>query len=784
MQRTTPLDAFNAAARFTQSALQVPTQKERERNINRINVDNELFDLRITEWMNKNPFVGGNNDAEDREAFKLYREKLRAFIDAEGIRLKGESSSRFYDEQMGYAIKQHYVNAEGKAMQKAENWRTERAFIGVDNFANAEREAVKRGDRTPMAAVFAVVQKLDSLRGDEFNPGIDISPKVEHEFINRFKINIHQIRGTELFNNVTDPAKLRAARAQLNEEFKFMDEETDEIDAATGNKKIKKWTYDKKDEFEEALLQGRCFELWKDRESSSQRKIAAGDINGANEDNRKWRREFDRYYNPANTDVWSDLNTQQLSQGDGWFRDLSGHLKQPGTPSQISKRILLDLYGPEMFIRPQLQGDGTVIVGYYEDGRPITEKYSSIREAMGGFVHYKRAAFFEANKKLELPVVQLMWEKEQSEFFEKFYDEVEKAMKQIDPQLSIDFVNFRKTDTYIKSGSDYFNRDINKMSALERDQYGQRCIQFYESIIFNGITDVPTIRQMMRDFTGGEILNVFGRRPSSSNERTKFNEMKAYSDSVMSGGAEHTVFVLNEPERLRLGLNASNRPQNQVSYGWRDHRLQEGAEAHRIEERGIVAGILGVKPEDLKMGWMASERQQGDVIPKGIFVIGEGANARTVRLNYENNEYKVEELKNKEWVRGESRARQLNRDERRQDSRQAVDTGKNPITREEGFDFTRPSPNRPENALVVNSGFGKLQWLEYSERLYNNPTRVITEAVQNRRNPLNGERLNITAIPQHLRSTMTARTWAGKGPEFVYQAWIKEFEQQFEQLRR
>ena len=770
MQRSvTPLDVFNEATRFSQGVMGYYTEKNREENNLQLKVDGDKSKNGFADVVRDNPYTGGD--------FNEYRFKLKEEFDKVFNSIIGESgnNSPYYRQMMEQSRRQWHVEADNTARVKADQWRTDKEHISCNEDQERIIESVRRGERTPQ-------QGIEACR-DRANLSGTIRPlSFQERYVmdEASKILTHQTLLSERLKNERDPTRLRGILAGVNAEFDWLDEETDEIDGATGEKKIRKWTYKDKEKFEQELLQGRCAELWDERESYGQRLLAAGrPLEEVNEYNRRMRQEFDRYYNPNNSDVWSDLSTKQLTQRDGYFRDLSGYMKQSGTSSQISKRILLDLYGPEMFIRPQVAGDGTVIVGYYDDGRPITEKYESIREAMGGFIHYKRKAFFEAHKNLERPVVQLMWEQEQSDFFGIFYGEVEKAMKQIDPQLAIDFANFRKTDIYIKSEGDYFNRDVNRMSALERDQYGQRCVQFFESIFFNGITDVPTIRQMMRDFTGGEILNVFGRRPNSRNEETRFNEMKAYSDRVMSGGAEHTVFVINEPERLRLGLNTSDRPQNQVSYGWRDHRLQEAAEAFRNEERGILAGILGVRTDALKPRWMASDGQQGDVIPKGIFVIGEGANARTVRLNYENNEYKVEELKNKEWVRGESRERDRTHVENRRNDMQIMDSGRHPITREEGFSYTMMPPNYNGTSNQWNvalDGAKRAAWVEYSEGMRNGT--VITQMVNAGKNPLNGEPLNTASMPPHLRSTMTARTWAGKPPEFVKQEWIKHFEQQ------
>ena len=72
MQRTTPLDAFNAVARFTQGALSVPIQEATERNVNRINVDTKSNSLVLDDWMSKNSFKGGRNDVEDSAAFEKY----------------------------------------------------------------------------------------------------------------------------------------------------------------------------------------------------------------------------------------------------------------------------------------------------------------------------------------------------------------------------------------------------------------------------------------------------------------------------------------------------------------------------------------------------------------------------------------------------------------------------------------------------------------------------------------------------------------------------------------
>jgi len=375
-RRTTPLEAFQEAARFTSTMLQQPIEENRERNLNRLKVDNEIFDLRITDWMSKNPFEGGRNDAEDQTALNSYRDKLRAFIDSEGRRLRGNSSSRYYDEQMGYAIKQHIVNAEGKAFQKAEQWRTDRAFIGVDNYREAELEAVKTGARTPMEAVTAIVRKLDDVRGDEYNPGVEISLELEHQFMKGFKRDVYTTVMTEAVKGITDPLKVKAALTEAQALFAFLDEETDEDELdehgnSTGKKKIKKWTFDKKDEFDKELLSGSILGIFGEWESQGRHLLTNPTPANIREYNRRAdqaRAKLAPYFDP-NKPEYQDVTREHRAQMDGWFRSYENHLRaaSSGTGAARQTGINLTREGIRPFIEEGLQG-------YYERALPNGQK--------------------------------------------------------------------------------------------------------------------------------------------------------------------------------------------------------------------------------------------------------------------------------------------------------------------------------------------------------------------------------------------------------------------------
>jgi hypothetical protein len=736
MRHATILDAFNAASGFTQQTLGMLT-KEKEYEL-----DTELFRQSIElERVQKELIAdytridenGENIFQQNPNAYQEHVQKRMAAwrrdADAAGSKLAifqkaGGQGSRYYTEkldrldmQAGETMRQRYQSVKDETDRQREAVSLAKDLAAIDNAGMGIQEALAekmfRLDLHKNKNTMDPVEEFKS-RAAIFNSGFEQALAVDtsnYYFVddalralddnmqNLESAAAHHLRDGESIDNFLNmkQEKLVEARQRITQE-----------------------------------IQKKDFNFFREKQAYIDRLVISGDINGAIRECKNWGAQWNKRYNPNNEREYNNSNEDYRDRGSGFFDvgKLEGYLKQ-GDAGR--KTALLDFYGPEMFIRPQFHGDGTVIVGYREDGSPIIERYDSIKEAMEGFISYKKEAYLYS-KGGEDAATLLMWQKEEAEWFEKFYDEVGKALGQINPVLQSDFNNFRKFDTYLTEGTkdkpnEYYNKEIEKQyknDPYARDLYAQRCVDFFKSIFFNGITDVPTIRQIMRDFTGQEIINVLQWKSTPSNEKDKLRQLKAFSDKAMSSEAEDILFRKYEPERLAMGLAASGKTP-EPTYLWRDNKQQEAIENVREDERKRTADILDIPINELKLNWMDSTRRKGDVIPKGIFVVEKGEKAGTYYMGYDDNANQVVMKQNpttKAWEEHKKVVRQPSPKETFQQYRRtqdeylkAVRDKINPITGEE-FDYHKEPPpgltiplsewNRPGNRIQKD-----LVWANY-----------------------------------------------------------------------
>ena len=335
MQRTTPLDAFNAAARFSQGVAGHYTEKNKEQNDLQLRVDNDKAKNRFADIVRDNPYTGGD--------FDVYRFKLNEEFDKAINSIIGESgnNSPYYRQMMEQSRRQWHVEADNTARVKADQWRTDKETVSCNEDMERIIEAVRRGDMTPQQGIEANRDRIN-LSGTIRQ----LSYQERYVMDEASKILTHQTLLTERLKNERDPSKLRGILAEANAEFDW----TDEIDEATGEKKIKKFTYKDKDKFDEELLQGRCFEIFGEREALRRRLITDGGAQNLREANKiaEENSKLLRDYYDSDKPEYQLLNSRYRSQMDGWFKttrdQLSAASSGTGAARQLGKKEIEDSF--------------------------------------------------------------------------------------------------------------------------------------------------------------------------------------------------------------------------------------------------------------------------------------------------------------------------------------------------------------------------------------------------------------------------------------------------------
>jgi hypothetical protein len=512
----------------------------------------------------------------------------------------------------------------------------------------------------------------------------------------------------------------------LKERFSFMPKDVfntfDEEGNVTGTEE-REWSYAGKEEYEKKLLEAHekriqeaRFGIFQEEQSLQERLLVNGNIDEAISRAKRASATLLRHYDP-NDPQYANLNKDLRDRTSGFY----DWRKWEAEKLQRKKKEMsyLDCYNMEMFIRPQIiGGDGTVIVGYDDKKNPITTDYKSLLEAMQGYIFYEREAFMHSKGGENALNLQL-WEARRAEIFDTFDTKVVTALGKIKPELAPYYKDFVEGDIFTSKNSEFYNSDIENLSPYEKDLYVNGRINLFRSIFFNGITDVPTIKQMMREGTGKQILRMITQRdlPNANEEGDRLKQLKAFSDKAMSGEAEHILFVNHNPERLNVS-GKTNKP----TYEFLSKNHEDAVNMVGQEELKYAANILGLGVHVLAPGWMESPTIKGDVIPKMTFTVvsefsseqgtyyldyDKDANPVVMKLN-EKGEWKPY----KEGTRPLTQRETINRNVRTMnDYTQAIRNGKNPITGED-FDYSGPPPG---------STITKAQW---NDQGYINRNRI------------------------------------------------------------
>jgi len=732
----------------------------------------------VNNWIRDNPYKGGVDEFDDDRAFNDYLTDLNYVIDEQyGLAGKNRRFLEFQDMLKESRTRNREI-ARDTALRKQDEWRISRENVSLSE----DIQKYLDSDFTPIEKLSFSYNRID-LHGIRNG----LTPERRSAMRGAVEVDVYQQAVMKCLRQVNDVNELDTAMGQIRDVFNNNMPKTtlnlyDENGGVTGTKETP-WGYAGRDEWEKELIknetakiQGKHYEEYREKQSYFQRLIVSGEIEQAILFAKQYGPEWNKYYDPSNRE-YANSNRDYRDRGENWFdyRTLEGYLAQGLSTDAIKVMSLLDAYNLSMFLRPQFDrgSDGSVIVGYNEDGSPITVRYDSVKEAFQGFLYYKREAYFRDNG--DDYMTRQLWNAEQEKFFVNFYNEVGTALRQINPELGRDFDRFMNFNTYLEGG-DYYNPDIRNFSEFAKNSHAERSTDFFLSILFSGTNDAPTIRQAMRDFTGSEILSLLTYRGTQTNDGDTLRQLKAFSDKAMSGDAEDIIFIMHNPDTYRTTGQGTS-----PIYLFRSSDLEQAVNKQVEEERRRVAGILDLGVNNLMPSWMPSERRSGDVIPKGMFVIQSGQHAGTYYLDYDDNANPIVMRRTNSggWTEYRRDTRQLTPTEQREQQRrveneyrQTVYNDRHPFTGNAFNAQLRPPPGSGITQAAWQSRGTDVfaTWGNYFHELENNPS-MIDSIVARGINPFDGAALIIDRQP----APGHEREWNTLSNERRVQLWANEF---------
>ena len=804
MGRNSIMDAFNEAARFHNQTIGYATAEMREANEFEVRKNDYDVQMHIKDWIRDNPYVGGANEEDDKLAYQnyLFRMKNEA-IDKFYGEASEKNASNFYKEQLKQRRQLAYSIYTNEVLETADNHRIKRERNNLEEDSKRYMDMVKSGDWTPQQALEAAYNRIEFSRTK-----VEITPEQYNKMRNAAETGVYQIFSQNTFDNLHDVNDFDRAMGEIREAFKHMEPVKinvyDKEDLEDGTTKYNERTEerpwaDSHDEWIDVLkdkaterICGERFAKYSDWEARIQRMIIAGDIAGAIREARAGRKEWDRYYNPNNRE-FVNSNDKFRRQGDGFFK--AGEMEGYQNQGEIGELVLRLDYTLDMFVQPQMPGgDGNVIVGYDSKTKePIMADYQTLQNAKEGFLYYKKAAFMHDKKaKGVLDYVAMTeWEIEKNEFMNTYYEKIRTSLKNVAPNSLAVFDKFRQTDTYLNDkNNELYGDEIKKIKDPHlRDLYAQRCINFFESIFFNGITDEATIKQMMRDFTGSEIMrHLQEQKTSHADPKKQYEQMKAFSDKAKSGQAEHILFV--KYNQNRLDVNGKTEIE---SFVFRSKPQEDAIKSFANEDLKQLSSLLGIKIDDMKPQWMPSDKIENDVIPKAMFIVGEGKDAQAYHLEYQNGNYVAMRREGNKWVEDKAVGRQLNQTEQGQqrvreikENITIINSGKDPVIGrniDRNRTLSNPPPGNYMSATdwrIETSNFPEVaenQWAQYYLELKKSPAVTVEKAVNSGKDPFDGKQIDFgnKPVPGYNGSDYS---WKDKKHEDKLRLWSDHFIQQ------
>jgi len=271
-QRATIMDAFNAVNHFGQQALgYMDAYKREEADAFMRNIPAE-FQMDMQNHMRDNPF-NYQGDPDNKYGLEDYTREYIAEMN--------DYADKWYKDKFGgkggigyYARAKEQMQAQAKistrnmALEKQDEWRVQRGKIRLEENNRKYIEGMNNGDLTPEEALTAIYNNID-MHGIEF----EINPHVKNEMRKANTAAVFQEYASSEMGKEKYVSGLESAMERINKVFSsisFLKPEktfTYDKDGNVTGSIESPWSFDKKDEYEKALIQQHTNRIHKQNEN-------------------------------------------------------------------------------------------------------------------------------------------------------------------------------------------------------------------------------------------------------------------------------------------------------------------------------------------------------------------------------------------------------------------------------------------------------------------------------------------------------------------------------------
>jgi len=732
-QRTTIMDAFNAAGHFTQQALGVADEYKRKEADAFINTVPDWLHTETNNYGRDTPYNPGNLEGDELNKYTLeYAKKQEDFIRKRlSEKFQGRNGG-YYErakEQLGTRAAEAARNI---ALEKQDEWRFQRENISLQEDNSKYLDAIEKKEMTPQQALTAINNRIE-LSGTIF----EINPQQKDKMRKLYETAAYQKNFVGILGNTHDVHNIDEAVKKAKADFDFMPKSVlntyDEKGNVTGTEE-KPWGFNGKDDWENEEIKkakeriyGERYGFYQEKQAYRDRLVASGFYEKAIEFDKIWGAEWNKYYDP-NNDEHANINKDYMDKGSNFFnsKTLEGYTKL-GSGGDKAKSFVNN---PGIYIRAALQGGGGfVLTGENGEGVPI----ENMKDAWENFIFYEEKAFrLGRGENGYGAIADSDWRHERETQFENFNITMKKIIQEGEhKELWNVYEKLLKYDTYRNPKTPYYFRG--KIDDDQRNIFIKDCVALGIDLLWSGETDPNKLEKRVKDFIVGDLDKnmIWGQTPE--NEGDKFKKLMAWDKAVVKEGkGKDMVFSETKMETTQLFSDKPGEDDDNIIWNKGSNNFKDDAHAVRELEHYYSAKMLDLPKEKLKKSWMVSEDKERDPIAKGIFTVEDGDKKGTYRLGFDENgnafllkkneksgwektEYEMERPLTKEE---ETRQVIQEEKEKREDTnkinifKQKIRAGKDPRTGE-NFDYSVPPPN---------SDITKKQW--------NNPLYIYENSIK------------------------------------------------------
>ena len=447
MQHATLMDVFNAGARAASPFIQYETDRLKAQNDLHLKA---IAATSVTELENKirdNPFDGNfgqsNANAPPDENNSPYVAKLQQFAEELYDKAADENNSPYFQKNIKAMKAQAMESMRRRALEAEDAYRVKQE--GVHRRQNIQGYV----DTLPPEAAIDIRIKLSASRDAGFDP------QQQQQERQAAYTALYAKHAQEAVERVEDVSQLDAVIKAVNIKFaEVMPKEKVPVYDGQGNETAteeRDWTFEGREKWEQTLIKQRTNQIQakhgekiETAQGTFERYIASGDLEGAIAFAKPEAAKLNRYYNSKNQE-YANLSNEQRNQYGPYldFSRLEAILEKEKDKKKAALVAMIP-FNPEMFIDPQINGDGTVttgyeLVGYDQDGqpqmKPIQTRYETLLDARNGYIDLERQAFEYQNQGKPQILVSTGWAIKEGELLRDFDDAVLTRMGKLDPQF-------------------------------------------------------------------------------------------------------------------------------------------------------------------------------------------------------------------------------------------------------------------------------------------------------------------------------------------------------------